>query len=93
MENSCIEVSKIDDRKFGGAISHFIRDHFRPVHRCGKQWGVIVTILAPIDGRRGGAGTEQSGMAILLYILRCRLCLRVCVRIDGRAVIFVGVRI
>jgi hypothetical protein len=58
MDGICIEVGKVDDREFGGTISHFISDHVRPIHRGSKQWSMIVTILAPIDGGRCGARAE-----------------------------------
>jgi hypothetical protein len=58
MDNISVEVGEVDDRKVGGTISHFIRDHLGPVHRRGEQWCMIVTILDPIDGRWRGTGAE-----------------------------------
>jgi len=58
MDDICVEVGKVDDRKFGGTIDDVIRDHLRPVHRRREQWSMIVAILAPIDDGRCGAGAE-----------------------------------
>lgn len=58
MDSICVEVGEVDDRKVGGTVNDFIRDHLRPVHRCREQWSMIVGILAPIDGRWRGAGAE-----------------------------------
>jgi len=58
MDDICVEVGEVDNRKFGGAVDDFIRDHLRPVHRRREHWGMIVAILAPIDGGRRGAGAE-----------------------------------
>lgn len=58
MDHICVEVGEINDRKFGGAVDDFIRDHLRPVYRRREQWSMIVAILAPIDGGRRIAGAE-----------------------------------
>jgi hypothetical protein len=90
MDYFSTEVGEVDDWEIGGII-HFVRDHLGPVHGGCKQRGMIVGVLAFVDGRGSGAGTEW--VSILRGILRHGLGLRIAIRIDGGLVVLIGVRI
>lgn len=58
MDDASVEVREVDDGELGGAISHLLRNHLRPLYRGGQEWCMIVIILAPFNGGWRSAGAE-----------------------------------
>lgn len=91
MNDFCTEVGEIDNGEIVCDVGDIIRDHLRPAHGGRKQRGMIAGVFAFIDGGRSGTGAER--VSVLRNVFRRGLCLGIGVRVDGRVVVLIGVRI
>ena len=91
MNDFCTEVGEIDNGDIVCDVGDIIRDHLRPAHGGRKQRGMIAGVFAFIDGGRSGTWAER--VSVLRNVFRRGLCLGIGVRVDGRVVVLIGVRI